>query len=72
MDPWKESAAWQECREVVRQWAELEGTSPQMTEDLVRDFAEQTAHTIDKPLLLAAGVRAAAWAIQTWWHILRR
>jgi hypothetical protein len=72
MDPWKESAAWQECREVVRQWAELEGKSPQMTEDFVRDFAEKTAQKIEKPLLLAAGVRAAAWAIQAWWHFTRR
>jgi hypothetical protein len=72
MDPWKESAAWQEGRDVVRQWAVLEGKSPQMAENLVRDFAQQTAQSVDKPLLLAAGVRAAAWAIHTWWHISRR
>ena len=36
MDPWKEYAAWQDGRDVVRRWAELEGKSPAMSEDLLR------------------------------------
>jgi hypothetical protein len=36
MDPWKENAAWQECRDAVRAWAALEGKSATMREDLYR------------------------------------
>ncbi len=36
MDPWKEYAAWQDGRDVVRQWAALEAKSPTMSEDLLR------------------------------------
>jgi hypothetical protein len=39
MDPWKEYAAWQDGRDVVRQWAELEGKSPTMVEELLRSYS---------------------------------
>jgi hypothetical protein len=72
MDPWKEYAAREECRDVVRQWAELEGKSPQMSDDLVKRYAKQVAGSLDKSLAITAGVRAIAWAIHMWWHITRR
>lgn len=71
MDPWKEYAAWEECRDAVRQWAELEGKSPQMSEDLVRE-AHRATQSVDAPFVLAAGVRFAAWVLETWWHMTRR
>jgi hypothetical protein len=39
MDPWKEYAAWQDGRDVVRQWAALEGKSPTMSEELLRGYS---------------------------------
>jgi hypothetical protein len=50
MDPWKEYAAWQTGRDVVRQWAALEGKSPTMSEDLLRNCAPRRRFK----LLLAA------------------
>ena len=41
MDPWKECVAWQECRDAVRAWAELEGKSSTMSEDLIRSVADR-------------------------------
>jgi hypothetical protein len=39
MDPWKEYAAWQDGRDVVREWAALEGKSATMSEDLRRGYS---------------------------------
>ncbi|HJQ80991.1 MAG TPA: hypothetical protein VJ828_13610 [Lacipirellulaceae bacterium] len=39
MDPWKEYAAWQDGRDVVRRWAALEGKSPTMSEDLRHGYS---------------------------------
>ena len=72
MDPWKESAAWEECRDAVRQWAEWEGKSPQMAEDLVREYSQWTGRSVGTPLLLGAGVRLFAWFVETWWYLTRR
>jgi hypothetical protein len=72
MDPWKESAAWEECRDAVRQLAELEGKSAQMTEDLVRDRTQRAGRSVDAPMLFGAGVRLFAWLLETWWYLTRR
>ena len=72
MDPWKEYAALEECRDAVRQWAELEGKSRQMIDDLALNYAERPARSLSTPVLIATSVRVAAWAAQTWWHITRR
>ena len=72
MDPWKECAALEECRDAVRRWAVLEGKSQQMIEDLTLSHVEPSTRSLGTTLLIATGVRAAAWAVQTWWHITRR
>jgi hypothetical protein len=72
MDPWKESAALQECRDAVRQWAELEGKSAQMAEDLVRDQTQRAGRSVGTHMLLGAGVRLFAWFVETWWYLTRR
>ena len=72
MDPWKEYAALQECRDAVCQWAELEGKSTQMAEDLVREHSQWTDLGIGTHALLAACARFAAWAIETLWHVTRK
>jgi hypothetical protein len=72
MDPWKEYAAREECRDAVRDWAALEGKTPAMADDLLRRYAEQASHSIDTPLAVVEGARLVAWAIETWWNATRR
>jgi hypothetical protein len=72
MDPWKEYAAREECRDVVRQWAELEASSPQMTDDLRQRHTQRPVHFFNMPLAVSAGVHMIAWAIDTWRHFTRR
>jgi hypothetical protein len=72
MDPWKELAAREECRDAVRAWAELEGQSPPMVEDFVRSFRAPSIKNICWRLALGLGVKFAAWAYETWWHVTRR
>jgi hypothetical protein len=50
MDPWKEYAAWQDGRDVVRRWAALEAKSPTMGEDLLRGYSPRRG----RKLLLSA------------------
>jgi hypothetical protein len=65
MDPWKEYAAWQDCCDVVREWAALEGKSTTMSEDLLRNCAPRRRF---KPLLAALSVIAhvSASLIELW------
>jgi hypothetical protein len=53
MDPWKEYAAWQDGRDVVRQWAALEGKSATMSDDLLRDYSPRRGRRL---LLTALGL----------------
>ncbi|HEY3395033.1 MAG TPA: hypothetical protein VGK58_20180 [Lacipirellulaceae bacterium] len=55
MDPWKEYAAWQDGRDIVRQWASLEGKSPTMSEDLLQGYSPRRG-----PKLLFAAVSLVA------------
>jgi hypothetical protein len=50
MDPWKEYAAWQDGRDVVRAWAASEGKSATMSEDLLRSHSPRRG----RRLVLAA------------------
>jgi hypothetical protein len=66
MDPWKESAAWHECRDALRKWAELEGKSAAMREDLYRSGKtplQPPPHTL---VSLGISARLVAWAIEAW------
>jgi hypothetical protein len=65
MDPWKEYAAWQTGRDVVRDWAALEGKSPTMSEDLLRGSAPRRRF---KPLLAALSfiTHISASLIELW------
>jgi hypothetical protein len=71
VDPWKEYAAREECRDVVRRWAALEAKSPQMADDLARRHGRQAVRPITKLLVISAGIRLIAWAIKAWWYITR-
>jgi len=53
MEPWKEYAARQECRDAARAWAELEGKSATMSEDLYRSVVDRRASK-RKPLAAPA------------------
>jgi hypothetical protein len=46
MDPWKEYAAWQDGRDVVRDWAALEGKSATMSEDLLRGYSPRSGRRL--------------------------
>jgi hypothetical protein len=72
MDPWKEYAAREECRDVVRRWAELEGKSPQMIDHLIRTALKPPSDSLDRSLALVTGLRLTAWIVETWWHWTRR
>jgi hypothetical protein len=46
MDPWKELAALENGRDVVRRWAAIEGKSRTMSDDLLRGcFVEEGDNT---------------------------
>ena len=72
MDPWKEFAVWEESRDAVRTWAELEAKSPQMADDLVRRQAEPAVRSRNWRLGLAFALRLTAWVVESWWQITRR
>jgi hypothetical protein len=72
MDPWRELAVREDCRDAVRAWAELEGKSPQMAEDLVRRNARTDRKPFDWHFALGLGVRIAVWIVESWSHISRR
>lgn len=60
------------CRDAVRAWAELEGKSSPMADDLARRYAPPAANSYDWRLAIGFGLRLAAWAVEAWWHITRR
>jgi hypothetical protein len=72
MDPWKEYAAREECRDVIRQWAQLEAKRLPTADDLVKPYAHRADSSIVMPLAISATVRVIAWAVETWWHVTRR
>jgi hypothetical protein len=72
MDAWEPFAVREHCRDAVRAWAELEGKSPQMADDLVRTYSPTARRPFDWRLALGFGVRIAVWAYEAWWHITRR
>jgi hypothetical protein len=65
MDPWKEFAALQSGRDRVRQWAALEGKSPSMSEDLLRNYSPRRR---SKLLTAAASfiVHVGASLVELW------
>ena len=71
MDPWKEYAAYEERRDAVRVWADLEGKSPQMADDLARRYAPSAPTPRNWPLSIGMGVKLAAWFVECWWTITR-
>jgi hypothetical protein len=72
MDPWKELAALEECRDAVRASAELEDSSPQAADVLMRQYNAQSLQIGNWQLAIGLGMKLAAWVYETWWHITRR
>jgi hypothetical protein len=72
MDPWKELAAREECRDAVRAWAELEAKSALVVKDMVRKYAAPARTGFRWPHVLAFVVHAAAWAYDYLWGFTRR
>jgi hypothetical protein len=72
MDAWVPYAVREHCRDAVRDWAELEGKSPQMTEYLIETAAKPAADRLGAAFFVAIGIRVAAWALETFWYLSRR
>jgi hypothetical protein len=72
MDPWKESAAWEDYRDIVRNRAKFEGKSALMTDHVIRTKAVTTADALDKSITITAGIRLTAWVVEAWWYMTRR
>lgn len=72
MNPWRELAVREDCHDTVRAWAELEGKSPQMAEDLARRYARPRRKPFDWQFALGFGVRIAVWIVESWSYISRR
>jgi hypothetical protein len=69
MDPWKEYAAWQDGRDVVRRWAAMEGKSPTMSEDLCRGYSP---HRVRRLLFAAVSFIAHVGAsLAELWRMFR-
>ena len=71
MDAWTPYAVREHCRDAVRAWAELEGKSPEMAEDLVRQYSPAQT-SLDRQLVIGFALRLAAWACESWWYLTRR
>jgi hypothetical protein len=71
MDAWVPYAVREHCRDAVRNWAELEGKSPQMTEHLIETTAKAADGGLSASFIIAAGARLAAGLLETWWHLTR-
>jgi hypothetical protein len=63
MEPWQCIA---ERNDAIRKWAELEGKSPQMSDDLYRGYAEPAEEPQDRPPAVGLWARLAAWALEVW------
>jgi hypothetical protein len=65
MDPWKEYAAWQDGRDVVRDWAALEGKSSTMSDDLLQCHSPQRRFNL-LPAALGFIAHVAATFSELW------
>ena len=69
MDPWKEFAALENGRDMVRRWAALEGKSRTMSDDLVRGSSLLSpAKPPVRPWSFAAHLGAVALEL---WRLMR-
>ena len=71
MDAWEPYAVREHCRDAVLAWAELEGKSPEMVDDLIQEFRPAANRPRDWTGL-ALGIKLLAWAAEAWWQITRR
>jgi hypothetical protein len=66
MDVWEPYAVREHCRDAVRAWAELEGKSPEMTDDLSQRYSLPTTPTSDLSMLAAVVIRLTSWLLQVY------
>jgi hypothetical protein len=66
MDPWKEFAALEDGRDVVRRWSVLEGKSGTMSEDLRRGCLVEEREKKTRGAFINFALHAAALVIELW------
>jgi hypothetical protein len=72
MDPWKESAAWEDYRDLIRDPAQLAGKRELPADRLVPTNAVPAATPLVKAIAITAGIRLAAWIVEAWYYLTRR
>lgn len=72
MDAWEAYAEQEYWRNAVRDWAKLEGKSPQMTDDLAQRYELPAGQAFRWQFGLELGLRIAAWLVETWWYFTSR
>lgn len=72
MDPWKELAAREECRDAVRAWAELENNRRPVADDGVPRYTLPAQRTFNWRIVFGVAAKLAAWLYESWWHLTRR
>ncbi len=63
--------AWQciaERNDAIRRWAELEGKSPQMSDELYRRRVAMLDRRVYGPVTVGLVLRLAAWVAEIWWQ----
>jgi hypothetical protein len=69
MDCWHPIAVRAEKPDAVQQWAQLEGKSPIMREELVQRFAPRKSTRQRRVSNAAICCEVIAVALKVWWHI---
>jgi|tagenome__1003787_1003787.scaffolds.fasta_scaffold19510676_1 hypothetical protein len=69
MDGWHPINVRAESQDVVRRWAQLEGKSPSMREELAERYASRKGARHMRLSNAVICFELIAVALKTWWHI---
>jgi hypothetical protein len=66
MDPWKELAAREECRDAARRWAELERKRMLMSSESSSRSEDERKTCCDALFVFSFAAKLIAWAAEIW------
>jgi hypothetical protein len=72
MFPWHPESPRARSHDVVRRWADLEGKSETMREDLYRDNALRPMPSVKLQVGISVLGELVLAAIEAWWHVRSR
>jgi hypothetical protein len=72
MDPWKELAAREECRDAIRAWATRTSKRSTTVDDHAKSHSTTGRSSVDWRFAIGLAAKLAAWMYESWRHITRR